>query len=64
MKRIISIILVAVGFSIAYHSINTLQGWQHRNKASLGIQDYSPHFMLVAGIGILILGIWLLLRRR
>jgi hypothetical protein len=64
MQRIIGIILVAGGFSIAYHSVNTLRGWQHRNKVELAIPDYAPYFELIAGIGVLMLGIWLLIRRK
>jgi hypothetical protein len=64
MKRIIGIILAAGGFLIAFHSVITLRGWQHRNKVEFGIPDYVPYFELAAGIGILIFGIWLLLKRK
>jgi hypothetical protein len=64
INRVLGAVILIGGVWVIYHASTTLIGWQHRNKARLGIDDYGPYLELAFGLCVSIIGVWLLLRRR
>lgn len=57
-------VIILLGLYIGVHAVTAIRGWEHRNKAALGIPDRLPYVELGVALCAILIGFYLLLRKR
>lgn len=57
-------VIILLGLYIGAHAVTALRGWEHRNKAALGIPDRLPYVELGVALCAISIGFYVLLKKR
>ncbi|HKG20859.1 MAG TPA: hypothetical protein VKC34_03090 [Blastocatellia bacterium] len=56
-------LIILLALYIGVHAVTALSGWEHRNKAALGIPDRTPYLELAVALFGLAIGLFIFLKK-